>query len=230
MSDLYVLTTSHCLVSSRSFCCFSADTNLSFFLLVSSCSATLLPSRPRPLAHDLDFDFETWKLINFDLEFDSEPLQIWFGLLWNSETLILTTTQILRLILWNSDFGFWRWLWSTVDYSATHYRHVFYSFKTWLQQFTLFKIFFNLDLVRLNSFAVLQLVLFLNCPHFVTSLLLLNLYWLKIKLLIQFNVISFTYKTLKSGRHSYLYNFLNFRSNSVTRSSDIVTVLQFAFV
>jgi len=51
-----------------------------------------------------------------------------------------------------------------------------------------------------------------------------SLHWLKIEQRIQYKVLSITYKTLQSGKPSYLHNLLNVQSNRLTRSSDILTL------
>jgi len=51
-----------------------------------------------------------------------------------------------------------------------------------------------------------------------------SLHWLKIEQRIQYKVLSITYKTLQSGKLSYLHNLLNVLSNRLTRSSDILTL------
>ena len=56
------------------------------------------------------------------------------------------------------------------------------------------------------------------------SPVLKSLHWLKIEQRIHYKLISITYKTLQSNQPSYLYKLLNVQSNSITRSSDIVTL------
>ena len=56
------------------------------------------------------------------------------------------------------------------------------------------------------------------------SPVLKSLHWLKIERRIQYKLLSITYKILQSNKPSYLYNLLNVQCNSVTRSSDSVTL------
>jgi hypothetical protein len=50
-----------------------------------------------------------------------------------------------------------------------------------------------------------------------------SLHWLKIQQRIEYKILSITYKTLQSGRPSYLHSLLTVQSNRATRSSDIIT-------
>ena len=80
------------------------------------------------------------------------------------------------------------------------------------------------NLIIFGSFSTLPLEQLLNLPNSATSLLFSGLlHWIKIQQHIEYKVLSITYKTLQSGKPSYLHSLLNVQSKRTTRSSDVIT-------